>query len=211
MACDFQNRGGSGIGDRTWEALERAAVGAAKSQLTARRFIPIEGPHGLGVQAIPLSDEHSQEGHTVARLLPLHFLFKTFRLSQRDIAAYEREPLLLDSGPAARAAIECARGEEELLFNAAKNPPGLAVAPGIARHKLVSWQPVGKAATDIADAVGVLDAAGFTDLTRWPSARAVITCCTGFTLMGTALSFSMLRRSSGEGCSNARSSRPGEF
>jgi uncharacterized linocin/CFP29 family protein len=161
MGSDFQNRAISGIGDRTWEVLERAAVGAAKSQLTARRFISIEGPHGLGVQAVPLADEHSPDGHAVARLLPLHYLFRTFGLSLRDIAAYEREPLLFDSGPAARAAIECARAEEELVFTGTKTSPGLTGAPGIHRHKLASWQPLGKAAADVVEAINVLDTAGF--------------------------------------------------
>jgi uncharacterized linocin/CFP29 family protein len=161
MGSDFQNRGSSGIGDRTWDVLERAAVGAAKSQLMARRFISIEGPYGLGVQAVPLSDEHSPDGHAVARLLPLHYLFLTFGLSLRDIAAYEREPLALDAGPAARAAIECARAEEELIFAGTKNAPGLAATPGIAKHKLTSWQPLGKAATEVVDAINLLDAVGF--------------------------------------------------
>jgi len=161
MASDFQNRTVSGIGDKTWEVLEHAAVGAAKSQLSARRFISIEGPYGLGVQAVPLSDEHSPDGHAVARLLPLHYLFRTFGLSLRDIAAYEREPLTLDAGPAARAAIECAKAEEELIFTGTKHAPGLAATPGIAKHKLTSWQPLGKAATEVVDAINLLDAAGF--------------------------------------------------
>ncbi len=161
MGSDFQNRGSSGIGDKTWEVLERAVVGAAKSQLTARRFIAIEGPHGLGIQAVPLADEHSLEGHSVAQFLPLHFLFRPFKLSLRDIAAYEREPLTLDVGPAARAAIECARAEEELLFAGSKGSPGLTSALGIARQKLTSWKPLGRAAAEVVDAVNVLDAAGF--------------------------------------------------
>ncbi len=161
MGSDFENRAISGIGDKTWEVLERAAVGAAKSQLSARRFISIEGPHGLGVQAVPLSDEHSPDGHAVARLLPLHYLFRTFGLSLRDIAVYEREPLTLDAGPAARAAIECARAEEELIFTGTKGAPGLCAAPGIAKHKLTSWQPAGKAATEVVDAINLLDTAGF--------------------------------------------------
>jgi uncharacterized linocin/CFP29 family protein len=161
MGNDFQSRAISGIGDKTWEVLERAAVGAAKSQLTARRFISIEGPHGLGVQAVPLSDVHSPDGHAVARLLPLHYLFRTFGLSLRDIAAYEREPLLLDAGPAAAAAIECARAEEDLIYNGTKGAPGLMGASGIHRCKLASWQPLGKAASDVVDAVNLLDASGF--------------------------------------------------
>lgn len=161
MGSDFQSRASSGIGDKTWDVLDRAAVGAAKSQLSARRFISIEGPYGLGVQAVPLADEHSPNGHAVARLLPLHFLFHTFGLSLRDIAVYEREPLTLDAGPAARAAIECARAEEELIFTGSRGAPGLTAAPGVARRKLTSWQPVGKAATEVVDAVNLLDAAGF--------------------------------------------------
>ena len=169
MANDTQDRAISGIGNKTWEVLERAAIEAAKSQLSARRFIPIEGPYGLGVQAVPLADERSPDGHAVARLLPLHYLFRTFELSLRDIAAYEREPLTLDSGPEARAAIECARAEEELIFTGTKGAPGLAAAPGIARHKLASWQALGKAVTDVIEAVNVLDTAGF----RGPYALAL--------------------------------------
>jgi len=161
MGSDSQNRAMSGIGDKTWETLERTAVAAAKSQLVARRFIPIEGPFGLGVEAVPLAEEHSQEGRSVARLLPLHHLFRTFRLSVRDVAGYERELVLLDSGSAARVAMEVARAEEDLIFAGTKNAPGLTSAPGILRHKLASWQPLGKAATDVIDAVNLLDAAGF--------------------------------------------------
>jgi uncharacterized linocin/CFP29 family protein len=161
MDSDFQNRAISGIGDKTWDVLERAAVGAAKSRLSARRFIHIEGPHGLGVQAVPLSDEHAPHGHAVARLLPLHYLFHAFGFSLRDIAAYEREPLMLDAGPAARAAIECAGAEEELIFTGTKDAPGLTAAAGVARQKLTSWQPLGKAAADVVEAVNTLDAAGF--------------------------------------------------
>jgi uncharacterized linocin/CFP29 family protein len=161
MDGDSQNRAMSGIGEKTWETLERTAVGAAKSQLTARRFIPIEGPFGLGVEAVPLSEEHAQDGRSVARQLPLNHLFRTFRLSLRDVAAFEREPFLLDSGPAARAAVEVAQAEEELIFTGAKNAPGLTTAPGIHRHKLASWQPLGKAAADVIEAVNLLDAAGF--------------------------------------------------
>ncbi len=161
MGSDFENRALSGIGDKTWEVLERAAVGAAKSQLSARRFISIEGPYGLGVQAVPLADEHSPDGHAVARLLSLHYLFRTFGMSLRDIAVYERESLTLDVGPAASAAIECARAEEELIFSGSKKAPGLISSAGVERHKLASWQPLGKAAADAVEAVNKLDAAGF--------------------------------------------------
>ena len=48
MATELLNRGDAPFSDKVWAAIDAAVVGAAKSQLGARRVLPVEGPYGLG-------------------------------------------------------------------------------------------------------------------------------------------------------------------
>ncbi len=146
-----------------WQKLDGAMVQAAKSQLIGRRLLEVEGPYGLGVQAIPLPDpdEPGESGLIVGGMLPLAWLYQDFTLGLRDLAAYERDHLNLDVRPVADAAIKVARMEDDLIFNGAEGMDGLMTVEEANRLELSSWDEVGTAANDLVQAITKLDQAGF--------------------------------------------------
>ncbi len=170
MTTELLNRGDAPFSDKVWTAIDAAVVGAAKSQLGARRVLPVEGPYGLGLKSLPVRDLPAVEPlapdsatMTGAAPPPVVSIASGFRLAARDIAAFEERGLLLDLGEPARAAISVAFQEDALLFNGAKDfaADGLLTAKGVHQAKLKDWAQVGTAATDIIEAVTKLDAAGF--------------------------------------------------
>ncbi len=161
MPNKYLGREGAPFGDDVWNVLDATMVQAAKSQLAGRRLLPLEGPYGLGVKAIPLPDEEVAAGTAVGKFLPLVLLYETFTLPVRDLAAYEREPLALNLQPVARAAIACAQREDQLIFYGVAGQPGLLTAPGVQKVTLSNWDKVGVAMDDLIRAVTLLDEAGF--------------------------------------------------
>ena len=166
----FLHRDEAPFKKEAWEAIDHAVVGAAKSQLTARRLLHTEGPYGLGIKSIPLADKPLDEkpaieGVTVlaSAMLPLAMLRREFALPARDIAAFEQTGLPLDPGLPADAAIAIAREEDALLFNGSKGmkADGILSARGSHSMKLKSWEKIGAAAEDVIQAVTALDDAGF--------------------------------------------------
>lgn len=160
MASKYLAREAAPFGAAVWEALDATMIGAAKGQLVGRRLLHVEGPFGLGLKAVPLEDVETEAG-LVARVLPIPLIRKTFTLGVRDLAAYEREPAVLDMGPVAEAAIAAARQEDELIFNGATGLPGLLSAEGVNEVDLSTWDGVGAAAQDIMNAMTILDGTGF--------------------------------------------------
>ncbi len=145
----------------TWDALDRVMVEAAKSRLSGRRLLAIEGPYGLGLKAVPLSDPEGGSEPVTGQVLSLALISTSFTLAKRDVAAFESHALLLDTGPVAAAALECARQEDDLIFNGIQKKSGLLTTKGHGSLKLSAWTEIGTAANDIINAVGVLDRAGF--------------------------------------------------
>lgn len=169
MGADFLNREDAPLSAKVWDAIDAAVVGAAKSQLSARRILSVEGPYGLGMKMLPGNDEGVQEKAVsekvclaAASAVPLVAIQGGFRLAGRDVAAFETSGLPLNLGEAAAAAIACARQEDALLFNGLKSPAlqGLLTAKGALHSALKPWEKVGAAAQDVIEAVGKLDAAG---------------------------------------------------
>jgi uncharacterized linocin/CFP29 family protein len=170
MTTELLNRGDAPFSDKVWAAIDAAVVGAAKSQLGARRVLPIEGPFGLGLKSLPVRDQPAAEGLTPDSAViigvpppPVLGIASGFRLAARDIAAFEQFGMALDLGEAARAAISVANQEDSLIFNGSKEAgvDGLLTAKGVHSAKLKEWTQIGTAATDIIEAVTKLDAAGF--------------------------------------------------
>jgi uncharacterized linocin/CFP29 family protein len=157
---DYLTREGAPISEEAWQALDRTAVEAAKSVLSGRRLLHIEGPYGLGLKAIPLADQQADKGMVIGCTLPLALVQRSFTMAKRDFAAAEGGALL-DTSPVATAAIECAMAEDSLVFGGAPGIPGLLTIKGSAGQKLSPWDEVGTAASDIIKAVTVLDSAGF--------------------------------------------------
>jgi len=161
MANKYLAREEAPLGAETWKLLDAAMTEAAKSQLVGRRLLHIEGPFGLGLKIVPLQDVEIEPGLIATEFLPVLLIQKTFTLGVRDLASYEREGIALDINPVAEAAIECARLEDELIFNGASLIPGLLTVEGSNELELSSWDEVGTAAEDIIKALNILDGAGF--------------------------------------------------
>jgi len=161
MPNKYLGRDGAPFGEEVWAVMDAVMVEAAKAQLAGRRLLPLEGPYGLGLKAIPLPDEEVASGMFVSKTLPLAFLVEEFEISLRDLAAYERDGLAFNAQPVAQAAMACARREDELLFYGAAGLPGLLTASGVQKVQLSDWSAVGAAMDDLIRAVTALDEAGF--------------------------------------------------
>jgi uncharacterized linocin/CFP29 family protein len=161
MENNYLGRNDAPLGAETWKLLDSVMVEAAKGQLAGRRLLPIEGPYGFGLKAIPLSDCAMEDGITGSTFIPVTMIRTEFSLGKRDLAAFERDQLVLDTDPVTCAARECAAKEDRLIFSGLSGLPGLISAEGAASFTLGKWDKVGVAAGQIIDAVTKLDDAGY--------------------------------------------------
>jgi uncharacterized linocin/CFP29 family protein len=161
MTNKYLSREDAPIEAGTWEILDRIMLEAAKSVLSGRRVLHIEGPYGLGLKAVPLSDPEMTAAPITGPVMPLALISQSFTFGKRDLAAFEKEGVMLDTKPVATTAIECAKLEDELVFKGTKDTAGLMTAKGSNQLKLSPWSEVGTAAADIIKAVTTLDGAGF--------------------------------------------------
>jgi len=161
METDYLGRTGAPVSAETWNLLDTTMIEAARSQLAGRRLLGIEGPFGLGLKAIPLTDCAIEEGIAASPVIPVNLVTGSFFLNRRDIAACERDRLPLDTGPVAFAAIACAAKEDAIIFSGIQDTPGLLAAEGSASLALGKWDKAGDAADQVIRAVTLLDDAGF--------------------------------------------------
>ena len=56
MEQDYLGRKEAPLSAEVWKLLDATMIEAAKSQLSGRRLISIEGPFGFGLKVIPMSD-----------------------------------------------------------------------------------------------------------------------------------------------------------
>jgi uncharacterized linocin/CFP29 family protein len=160
MTNKYLSREDAPIEAGTWEILDRTMLEAAKSVLSGRRILHIEGPYGLGLKAVPLRDPEVEAAPVTSPVMPLALINKSFSMAKRDLAAFERDGIMLDTKLVATTAIECATLEDELVFQGTKEA-GLLTAKGCNQLKLSPWGEVGTAAEDIIKAVTALDGSGF--------------------------------------------------
>lgn len=161
MENNYLGREDAPVSAETWKLLDTTMIEAAKSQIAGRRLISIEGPFGLGLKVIPLSDCEIEDGISASPFVPLHLVSTSFFLNKRDLAASEREGLMLDLDPVAGAAMSCAAKEDGIIFRGIGNLPGLLGAEGSASMPLTKWDKIGAAADQVIGAVTRLDDAGF--------------------------------------------------
>jgi len=161
METSYLGREDAPLSTATWKLLDTTMIEAAKSQLSGRRLISIEGPFGFGLKAVPLSDCEVAEGITASPFLPVNLVNTTFFLNKRDIAAAERDNLMLDLDPVACAALSCAAKEDGIIFSGIGDSPGLLGAEGSGSLSLTKWDKVGTAADQAISAVTKMDDAGF--------------------------------------------------
>lgn len=166
------------IGADIWQAIDAAAVSAARDLLTARRFIEVEGPFGVGLTAIEVGDEETwpqpqpgQADLVMGRALSVPMLRQSFRLSIRRVAAHRRngQPLVLTEVQDAAEAV--ARREEAVLYYGQGGAVlrGLLTAEGRNHVDGGDWSALDRALADVLAAVNRLDTAGF----RGPYALAL--------------------------------------
>ncbi len=121
---DSLNRGQAPFPAEVWKMIDDAAVGAARDRLTARRFLDLEGPFGVGLTAIEVGNDDycrqpgpEEAGAVMGRAIPLPMLRKSFRLSLRRLAAHVQNGQPLDLNPAQEAAEAVADREEEMIYS----------------------------------------------------------------------------------------------
>lgn len=161
MENSYLGREEAPIGSEIWKVLDETMAEAAKSVMTGRKLLHIEGPYGLGLKAVPLQDAAIENGLFTSGLLPVSFIHKTFSLSKRDLAASEKEGMPLNTSAVASTAIEAAMQEESLIFQGIRGSPGLLSSKGASELKLSAWGDMGKAVDDVVSGVTLLDKAGF--------------------------------------------------
>lgn len=175
---DHLNRSQAPIGGEFWKTLDEAAVGAARAILTARRFLDVEGPFGVGLTAIevgddgPVREETAERAGLIAgRVLAVPLLRKSFALSVRRLAAHGQQGQPLDLTAVERAAEDLAASEEDLIYHGEPKAGlvGLLTVPGRQEAAVRDWGSVETALEDVLAAVTKLGKAGF----RGPYALAL--------------------------------------
>jgi uncharacterized linocin/CFP29 family protein len=161
MANKYLARGDAPFDAKIWKELDQAMVRAAKSQMVGRRLLPVEGPFGFGLKGISLPDQETQNGWIIGRMQPVVVIREPFTLGVRDLASYEQEGITMNMRPIRAAARECARMEDELIFNGGPEVPGLLTVSGANTLQLLDWDEVGTAAGAIMQGITALDKAGF--------------------------------------------------
>ena len=173
---DYLMRDSAPLTPQQWAAMDDAVIQAARAQLVGRRFIPLVGPFGAGVQALP-DDRLTRGGGHVdllgqsddavqierRRFVALPLIYKDFWLFWRDLEAAEQFHLPIDNSKPAAAAVACANAEDSLIFNgdAEFGEPGLLTVDGRLHAALRDWGTPGEAFLAVVDGVRALTDAEF--------------------------------------------------
>lgn len=167
---DYFNRGQAPFSDALWSAIDQAAVKAARERLTARRFLDVEGPFGVGLTAIEVGNddycrqpEPGEAGAVIGRTIPVPMLRRSFRLSIRRVAAHIENGQPLDLSAAQDAGEAVAQREEELAYQGQPDfgVPGLLTVEGRQHAGGGAWSALDRALQDALAAATKLDDAGF--------------------------------------------------
>lgn len=160
MSHHFLGREDAPVAEGTWNTIDTVVTETAKSVLSGRKLLQVEGPFGFGLKAVPLGDV-LKGGLGTSGILPLVSVLRSFSLGKRDIASYERDNLPVNWEKVAMAAIESAKEEDSIIFRGTGQSQGLLNTKGSGSVSLSSWNTIGKAADDLIKAVTHLDEAGF--------------------------------------------------
>lgn len=175
---DYLNRGQAPFSTALWQAIDEAAIAAARDRLTGRRFLDVEGPFGVGLTAIEMGNDDfcrqpgpDEAGAVMGRAISVPMLRRSFRLSIRRVAGHLENGQPLDLMPVEDAAEAVADREEEFIYRGQPSfqLSGLLTIDG--RHELGGgdWSGVERALQDVLAAATRLDEAGY----RGPYALAL--------------------------------------
>ncbi|AGA90185.1 uncharacterized protein, linocin/CFP29 [Thioflavicoccus mobilis 8321] len=166
----YLNRDAASFPADLWERIDTAAIGAARDRLTARRFLDLEGPFGVGLTSVEIGTEavvnepNGQLAGTVgSRSIPVPMFQQPFALSIRRVEGHLRLGLPLDLRPVEDAAEAVARREEQVIYHGISELglEGLMNAKGRATVPCSDWTEVEQAISDVIAAVNRLDANGY--------------------------------------------------
>jgi uncharacterized linocin/CFP29 family protein len=175
---DYLTRGQAPFANDVWEQLDKAAIAAARDLLTGRRFLPLEGPFGIGLTAIEYGEDdyYRQPGPDEAavvmgRAVSVPMIRKIFHISTRRIAANLENQQPLDLSPVEDAAEAVAEREEDLIYRGVSDfhLPGLLTCDGHQTLAAGDWSAVERALDDVLAATTLLDDEGY----RGPYALAL--------------------------------------
>lgn len=198
---DYLNRSQAPFGADLWDRIDEAAVAAARDMVTARRFLDVDGPYGVGLTSIELGNDNycrepkpGEAGAVVSRAISVPMIRRSFNLSIRRIAGVKDHGQPLDLSPVEDAAEAVAAREEEFIYygNADFGLPGLLTAEGRNRVKGGDWSKTDQALPRtfwLRSMRSTMQA--FVDLTRWCSRPGSTTACSGVTRTPTCYSLSI--------------------
>lgn len=164
------NRSLAPFGDALWQAIDVAAVARARELLTARRFLAVDGPYGLGLTSVEVGEddfcrdpEAHEAGAVIARAMAVPMIRRGFRLSLRRVAAFLDQGQPLDLSVVEAAAEAVALREEDICYQGIEDygVPGLLNATGHVFHAGGDWTSLDQVLTDVLAAITRLDTAGF--------------------------------------------------
>ena len=175
---DFLLRDQAPLTPQQWQALDSTVLETARRELVGRRFIPIYGPLGAGVQAV--ADDRfagSDDGAvdllgdagnasvrlSIRRYLPIPIVYKDFVIPWRDLEQAQQSGTPIDTSAAAAAASALARAEDNLIVNGneALGLPGLRTVEGHQTLPLGDWAVAGEAFDAAVRGMEALVRAGF--------------------------------------------------
>lgn len=166
---DFLGRSASPLDEAFWSALDATVVETARGMLTARRFLPLCGPLGAGVQVAPVDrpipTERTEDGFTFVdgrAYVELPQLTEDFWILWRDVEAAKREGLPVDLHAAHMAAQALCRREDQMVFYGVKRLgiEGLLTTGGTNVLDRGDWSAGESSFTDIAAGMAVLQQKG---------------------------------------------------
>lgn len=137
---DYLGRGASPFSERFWNELDETVVSVAKDTLVTRRFLPLCGPMGPGVQVAstdsPVRAETLSDGFVTSgkrSFVEVPQLCEDFWILWRDLESTEREGLPVDFAAARMAAQALACREDQMVFYGVKalGIEGLLTTSGI--------------------------------------------------------------------------------
>lgn len=161
-----------------WARIDEVVVEVARKRLVGRRFIPVFGPLGAGLQSVSqdtfvgadvgsvsiLGEDDAHPVHAEARrVIPIPLIYKDFRIYWRDIESSRDCGVPLDTSAAAAAAAFVAQTEDDLILNGSEKLgiPGIMNASGRNSVPLLNWDEEGRAFQNVVDATKKLIDSGF--------------------------------------------------
>jgi len=176
--AEYLMRDESPLTQEEWDKVDEVVIATAKQHLVGRRFIPVFGPFGVGMQTIfhdvfsgasdtsidmtgDTEGEPLGSGKRDYKRLPL--LYKDFQIHWRDIESSHEHGVPFDVSLAAASAYFVAKAEDDLIFHGSRDQgiEGLLNAPGRQKASKGDWEENGAIFADVVKASQILGEKGF--------------------------------------------------